>query len=57
MQPVSRRRLVVALVIAAVVATSAAALAQLAQGPTRRPRIWVGGYAVGVNTVLYSLTH
>jgi uncharacterized protein DUF4159 len=42
-QPVSRQRLVVALVIAVAVATVASALAQVGQDPNWRPRIWVGG--------------
>ncbi len=43
MQPISRRRLIVALIVATLVATAASAVAQLAQDPNWRPRIWVGG--------------
>ena len=43
MKPISRGRLLAALVLAALAATAASALAQLSQDPTWRPRIWVGG--------------
>ena len=43
MQPISRGRLILALVLAVLFTAAASALAQLSQDPTWRPRIWVGG--------------
>jgi len=42
-QPISRRRLVVALILAVAATAVASALARRSQDPTWRPRIWLGG--------------
>lgn len=43
MRPISRGRLVAALILASAVAAAASAAAQIGQEPGWRPRIWVGG--------------
>ena len=43
MRPISRGRLLLALVLSVACAAAASAFAQLSQDPTWRPRIWVGG--------------